>query len=94
MYKLQIIDEDSHMAWNKDHNILLGMIEINKRDMRNEEMEEQLNINNMLEGVQQGLKTLIDLTTKGEPQSFECYSNTFLILCEDNTDQPRKLKEQ
>jgi len=53
------------MAWNKDHSIFFGMIEMNKRDMRNEEMEEQLNINNMAEGVQQGLKTLIDLAKKG-----------------------------
>ena len=40
------------------------MIEINNRDMRNEEMGEQLNINNMVEGVQQVLKTLIDLKKK------------------------------
>ena len=72
------------MAWNKDHSIFFGMIEMNKRDMRNEEMEEQLNINNMAEGVQQGLKTLIDLAKKGQPQSVECYSIIFPILCEDN----------
>jgi len=39
LYKLQITEEDSHMAWNKDHNILFGMIEINNRDVRNEEIE-------------------------------------------------------
>jgi len=39
--------------------------EINNRDMRNEEMQAQLSINNIVEGVQQGLKTLIDLPKKG-----------------------------
>lgn len=43
-----------------DHNILFGMIQINNKDMRNEETEEQLNIYNMVEGVQQVQKTLID----------------------------------
>jgi hypothetical protein len=28
------------------------------------------------------------------PQSIECYSIIFLILCEDNTGQPTKLQEQ
>ena len=37
IYKLHIIEEDSHMAWNKDHIILLGVIQTNSRDMRNEE---------------------------------------------------------
>jgi hypothetical protein len=45
LHKLQIIEESSLMAWKKDHNILFGMIEMNKRDMRKEAMEEQLNIN-------------------------------------------------
>jgi len=52
------------MAWNKDHNFLLGATEINNRD-RNEEMQAQLNINNIIEGLHQGLKTLIDLPKKG-----------------------------
>jgi hypothetical protein len=82
------------MAWNKDHNILFGMIGINNRDMRNEEIEEQLNVRNMVEGIQQVLKTVIDLAIKGLPQSIECYSIIFLILCEDNTGQPTKLQEQ
>ena len=47
------------------HNIFLGVTEINNRDMRNEEMQAQLSINNIVEGVQQGLKTLIDLPKKG-----------------------------
>jgi len=57
-------------------------------------LKERLNVRNMVEGVQQVLKTVIDLAIKGLPQSIECYSIIFLILFEDNTGQPRKLKEQ
>jgi len=35
----------------------LGVTEINNSNMRNEEMQAQLNINNMVEDVQQGPKT-------------------------------------